>query len=173
MKPEPRRGHPRDHDEREHHGHGMRPLKALVSLDDALTMLMSHAKPIERTERVPLLEALHRVAVKDVVSSIFVPLVDRAAMDGYAVRASDTYGAGRFKPVELRRIETLYADSVPRKRVTKATCVEVATGASLPKGASAVVMVEDTEREGDVVRAYSPVHPGENEIGRASCRERV
>ena len=154
------RGH--DHDDREHHGRGMRPLRALVSLDDALRMLDALAVPIERTERVPLLESLHRVAARDVVSAIDVPLADRAAMDGYAVRASDTYRAGKFKPAEVRQIETLYADSVPKKTVAKGTATEVATGSTLPKGADAVVMVEDTEREGNAVRVYSPVHPGEN-----------
>ncbi|TLZ60193.1 MAG: hypothetical protein E6K13_08595, partial [Methanobacteriota archaeon] len=84
----------------------MRPLKALVSLDDALRMLDELATPIERKESVPLLEALHRVAASDVVSKIDVPLVDRAAMDGYAVRAEDTYPARKFTPAELRRVET-------------------------------------------------------------------
>jgi len=152
----------RDHDDREHHGHGMRPLRALMSLDDALAMLMSLAAPVERLERVPLLQALHRVAANDVVSPIHVPLVDRASMDGYAVRAIDTYRAGKFRPVEMRRVETLYADSVPKKRVGKGVCVEVATGSSIPKGADAVVMVEDTERDGATVRVHSPVPPGEN-----------
>ena len=156
------KGHPHDHDEREHVGRGMRPLKALVSLDEALGILMGLARPIDRTERVSLLEALHRVAATEVVSPIFVPLVDRAAMDGYAVRAADTYDAGKFDPVALRRLEILYADSVPRRQVGKGTCTEVATGATLPKGADAVVMVEDTEREGDAVSVYTPVHPGEN-----------
>lgn len=151
-----------DHDERDHHGRGMRPLRALVSLDDALRALMALAKPISRKERVPLLDALRRVAAEDVVSRIFVPLVDRASMDGYAVRAADTYPAGKFKPVALRILETLYADSVPRKRVAKGTCVQVATGSSVSSGADAVVMVEDTERDGGAVKVYSPVHPGEN-----------
>jgi len=155
-----RRGH--DHDEREHHGRGMRPLKALVSLDDALAALMALARPLDRTEQVPLPQALHRVTAEDVVSPIFVPLADRAAMDGYAVRAAATFASGKHRPVALQRVETLYADSTPTKAVAKGTCVEVATGATLPKGANAVVMVEDTEREGDSVRVYSPVHPGEN-----------
>jgi len=155
-----RRGH--DHDERKHHGPGMRPLKALVSLDEALAALMALAKPIDRKEWVPLPHALHRVAAEDVVSPIFVPLADRAAMDGYAVRAAATFASGKHRPVRLRRVETLYANSVPTKTVTKGTCVEVATGATLPKGADAVVMVEDTEREGDVVRVYAPAHPREN-----------
>ena len=151
-----------DHDAREHHGRGMRPLRALVSLDEAMSALMALAVPIARTEVVALPEALHRVAAKDSVSSIHVPLVDRAAMDGYAVRAADTYRAGKFRPAPLRKIATLYANSIPRKRVSKGTCIEVATGASVPPGADAVVMVEDTEREGETVRVYAPVHPGEN-----------
>jgi molybdopterin molybdotransferase len=162
VSPPRHRGRARDHDDREHHGRGMRPLRALVSLDEAMGMLDALAHPIERTERAPLLEALHRVAARDVVSGIDVPLADRAAMDGYAVRAADTYRARKFAPAELRRIETLYADSVPRKRVAKGTAVEVATGSTLSKGADAVVMVEDTEREGETVRVYAPVHPGEN-----------
>ena len=137
-------------------------MRALISLDDALGMLMSLAKPIDRTDRVPLLDALHRVAAADVVSPINVPLADRAAMDGFAVRAQDTYAAGKFRPAELRSVETLYADSVPKKRVAKGTCIEVATGSSIPKGADAVVMVEDTERDPRVVRVHSAVHPGEN-----------
>jgi molybdenum cofactor synthesis domain-containing protein len=144
----------------------MRPLRALVSLDDALEALMALATPIVRTERVPLLKALHRVAARDVVSPIFVPLVDRAAMDGYAVRAFDTYTSGKHRPATLRRIETLYADSVGKRTVAKGTCTEVATGTTLPKGSNAVVMVEDTERAGDAVRVYSPVHPGENVSAR-------
>ncbi len=159
----PRAGAHPDHDEgREHHGHGMRPLKALISLDDALTIAMDLVRPVERTESVGLLEAAGRVIAEDVRSSIDVPLADRAAMDGYAVLARDTFRAGKFKPLGLRRLETLYADSVPTKRVTKGRCTEVATGSTLPSGADAVVMVEDTEREGNVVKVYRPVHPGEN-----------
>jgi len=145
----------------------MRPLKALVSLDDALAALMALAKPIDRKESVPLPLALHRVAAEDVVSSIFVPLANRAAMDGYAVKAASTFASGKHRPVRLRVVETLYANSIPAKTVTKGTCVEVATGATLPKGADAVVMVEDTEREGDEVKVYTPVHPGENVSLRA------
>ena len=111
-----------------------RPLKALVSLDEALRALQSLASPIQRTERVRLLDALRRVAAEDVVSGIHVPLVDRAAMDGYAVQAVATYRAGKFRPVILRCVETLYADSVPRRHVVRGTCVEVATGASVPAG---------------------------------------
>ncbi len=154
------RGH--DHDDHVHAGRGMRPLKVLISLDDAMRMAMDLVRPIERKETLPLLEGLRRIAAEDVRSTIDVPLADRAAMDGYAVMARDTFRAGRSRPVTLRRIETVYADGVPRKSVTRGHCTEVATGSTLPPGADAVVMVEETEHEGDLVRVSSPVHPGES-----------
>ena len=155
-----------DHEDRAHAGHGMRPLKALISLEEAMRIAMDLVHPIERKETVPILDALHRVSAEDVRSPIDVPLADRAAMDGYAVVARDTFPAGKFKPVRLRRIETLYAATVPRKRVASGRCTEVATGSTLPKGTDAVVMVEDTEHDGDLVTIYSPVHPGEHVSGR-------
>ena len=150
------------HEERAGSRHGMRPLRALISLDEALTMAMDLVRPVEREETVPLLESLRRVIAEDVRAPRDVPLADRAAMDGYAVLAKDTFPAGRFKPVALRILETLYADSVPKRRVVRSRCTEVATGSTLPSGADAVVMVEDTERERDVVKVYRPVHPGEH-----------
>ncbi len=140
----------------------MRPLKALISLNEALTMAMDLVRPVDRAESVPLLGSLRRVIAEDVTSPMDVPLADRAAMDGYAVLAKDTFPAGKFKPAQMRILETLYADSVPTKRVTRGRCTEVATGSTLPNGADAVVMVEDTEREGDTVKVYKPVHPGEH-----------
>src|SRR2546421_821493 len=155
-----------DHEDRAHAGHGMRPLKALISLDEAMRIAMDLVRPIERKETVPILDALHRVSAEDVRSPIDVPLADRAAMDGYAVVARDTFRAGKFKPVTLRRIETPLAATRPRKRTASGRCTEVATGSTLPKGADAVVMVEDTEHDGDRITVYSPVHPGENVSGR-------
>ena len=140
----------------------MRPFKALISLDEALTICLGAVNPIAAKESLPLEKATWRVAATQVRSRISVPLADRAAMDGYAVRAADTYGAGKFKPETLRCVETLYADTVARKRVSKRRCIEVATGSTIPRGADAVVMVEDTEKKGDRIAIHSPVHPGEN-----------
>ncbi len=152
----------------------MRPLKALISLDEAMRMAMDLVRPIERKETVPILGALRRVCAEDVRSTIDVPLADRAAMDGYAVLARDTIPSGKSKPVVLRRIETLFADRVPRKRLTTGRCTEVATGSTLPTGADAVVKVEDTDHGGDLVTIRVPVRPGQNvsrrgeDIGRGS-----
>jgi len=140
----------------------MRPFRALISLEEAMDLAMAQAYPLPRTETVSLDEALSRVCAKDVVSPIQVPPFDRAAMDGYAVRAEDTFGAGKFDPKRLRVLETIHAGSVPQKDVEKGQCSEIATGVMMPSGADAVVMVEDTEREGEEVLIYKPVHPGQN-----------
>jgi len=140
----------------------MRPFRALISLDEAMTICMQSVNPIKTIETLPIDNITGRVAATDVHAKISVPLVDRAAMDGYAVRASDTYGATKFKPRVLKRIEVLYADSVPKKTVIKGKCSEVATGATMPNGADGVVMVEDTQSKEPTVSIYKPVHPGEN-----------
>jgi molybdopterin molybdotransferase len=140
----------------------MRPFKSLISLDEALTICTDAVNAIVTRELLPIERIAGRVSGSEVRARISVPLADRAAMDGYAVRAADTYGAGKLKPKVLRRIETLYANSVPKRRISKGKCVEVATGTTIPAGADAVVMVEDTEKSGDLVSIHSPVHPGEN-----------
>ena len=151
---------------------GMRPLKSLISLDEALRIAMDVGRPMMRKETVPILDALRRVAASDVRSTIDVPLADRAAMDGYAVLARDTSHARKSEPVALRWNETLYADGVPRKRVTPGRCTEVATGSTLPRGADAVVKVEDTDRERGLVSVRAVVRPGENVSRRGEDIER-
>ena len=165
-----RRGHgPED---RAHAARGMRPLKALISLDEAMRLAMDLVRPIERKETVPILGALRRVCAEDVRSTIDVPLADRAAMDGYAVRARDMVSPDNSKPVVLRRIETLFADRMPQKRLTTGRCTEVATGSTLPDGADAVVKVEDTAHEGNLVTIRVPVRPGQNVSRRGDDIER-
>jgi molybdenum cofactor synthesis domain-containing protein len=86
-------------------------------------------------------------------------------MDGYAVIAQDTFGAGNFKPVRLHLLEVVHAADIASGAVTAGTCIQVATGAPIPLGADAVVMVEDTELEADepgTVKIYKPVYPRQN-----------
>jgi molybdopterin molybdotransferase len=80
----------------------MRPITETLLYDDAMKLVMAAATPIARTERVALVEAGGRVVAADVVASIDVPPFDRAAMDGYAVVAEDTFGAGTHAPKTLR-----------------------------------------------------------------------
>jgi molybdopterin molybdotransferase len=144
----------------------MRPIKDTLPLDEARALIDQAARPVTRTERVPLLEASGRVVAADVVSSRDVPPFSRAGMDGFAVVAEDTFGASRYEPRTLTWIETVYTGHVPVKTMTRGQCVEIATGAPMPEGADAVVMVEETERgEGDAVRVFTPVYPRQN-VGR-------
>lgn len=140
----------------------MRPIKRLISLDEALSLAMNRTHSVTRVETVPILGGYGRVCAETVISKINVPPFSRSAMDGYAVKASDTYGAAKLKPVKLRIIEVIYAGSVPKKSVLRRHCAEIATGAMLPNGSDSVVMVEDTELEGGNVLIYDSVHPGQN-----------
>jgi len=139
-----------------------RPFGELISYEEALSTLLKEAKPIERTEKVPLDDAFERVLASDVESDMFVPSFDRAAMDGFAVKAKDTFEADKFDPIELKTVGKLHAGESPEKEIKKGECMQIATGAPMPEGADAVVKVEVTEKENDVVSIYQPVHPGEN-----------
>src|SRR5882762_2701105 len=122
----------------------MRPFSSTISLEEARARLDAHVAPIARTEQVRLEDAAGRVAAAAVTSPIDVPPFARSAMDGYAVIAADTARATRQAPVSLRIIDRVYTGQVSQHRVTPGSCIEIATGAPLPDGADAVVMVEDT-----------------------------
>jgi molybdopterin molybdotransferase len=83
-------------------------------------------------------------------------------MDGYAVRAEDIRAAGKDAAVELEVLEDLPAGRVSRKSVGRGQAVRIMTGAPLPKGADAVVMVEDTEKSGGRVKVRRSVRPADN-----------
>ena len=123
----------------------MRPFGKTIALEEARAIIEHALQPIDRTEVLPLQQANGRVLAQDVVSTVDVPPFSRAAMDGYAVRAEDTAGASRTTARTLRRIETIYTGQVPQKRVGQGECAEIATGAPMPDGADAVVMVEETD----------------------------
>jgi molybdopterin molybdotransferase len=147
----------------------MRPLRETIPLDEALTLLLEAAMPTERTERVPIAEANGRVVAAPPAATIDVPPFDRAAMDGYAVIAEDTFGAGSYAPKSLTIVERVYTGQVPGRAVEHGQCIEIATGAPMPHGADAVVMVEETEKaSADEVRVLTPVYPKQH-VGRRAA----
>jgi molybdopterin molybdotransferase len=144
----------------------MRPIRETISIDEAKALLMEAAAPVERIERIALHAATGRVLAAAVVSGIDVPPFDRAAMDGYAVIAEDTFGAGRYEPRVLRCVEKLYTGGLATRAVARGECIEIATGAPMPGGADAVVMVEETDRANETgVRVFTPVYPRQH-VGR-------
>jgi molybdenum cofactor synthesis domain-containing protein len=147
----------------------MRPIRETISLEDALALVAEHGRAIERIERVSIREASGRVLAEAVASAHDVPPFDRAAMDGYAVIAEDTFGAGRYDPKLLRSVETVFTGQVATRAVAHGECIEIATGAPMPHGADAVVMVEETEKAADdLVRVFTPVYPRQH-VGRRAA----
>jgi molybdopterin molybdotransferase len=106
----------------------------------ALEILLSQAKEIQHSETVILQEALGRVLVKDVISTVNVPPMDNTQMDGYVLRAQDVIESGTILPV-TQRIPAGYIGNPLEPN----TAARIFTGASIPSGATAVVMQEDCE----------------------------
>ncbi len=144
----------------------MRPIRDTIPLDEALAIIMDTARPVERTTYVGLTDACRRVLASPITATLDVPSFNRAAMDGFAVIAEDTFGASRQKPRSLRLVETVHTGSVPTKRLSRGECTEIATGAPIPDGSDAVVMVEETERSpDDGIEILTPVYPRQH-VGR-------
>jgi putative molybdopterin biosynthesis protein len=112
-------------------------------------------------ERVPLDAALGRVLAVDVVSPVDVPSFDRSNVDGFAVRAEDTFGASEEAPRSLRLLdEVIHTGVVPPAAIGPGEAVAIATGGMMPRGADAVVMIENADVDGDELRASRAVTAG-------------
>jgi len=140
----------------------VKPLGSLIPLAEAKALVDANIHPIEGTETAPISCLAHRVLAQDVRSGIDVPPYNRSAMDGYAVKAKDTFPAGKFQPVELDCVGVVNAGDVPVKKVRKGTCIQISTGAMIPEGADSVVMVENTERSAKKIQIFKSVPPGAN-----------
>jgi molybdenum cofactor synthesis domain-containing protein len=141
----------------------MRPFHHTIPIDEARAIVEGTITPIERVERVALRDANGRVLAQGIVAAADVPPFSRAAMDGYAVRSADTAGASREAPKVLRCVEQVFTGQVATREVEPGSCIEIATGAPMPAGADAVVMVEETETDtSKVVRVFAAVEPRQN-----------
>jgi len=119
-----------------------------------------HLEPLG-TETIDVAESLGRVLAQDVLADGDVPSFDRSNVDGFAVRAADTYGASEERPRALRPLaETISTAVVPRCEVTAGTAASIATGAMLPRGADSVVMIEDTDMCEELLCVRRAITPG-------------
>jgi molybdenum cofactor synthesis domain-containing protein len=148
---------------------GQQDVEALIAR--VATALVENRTRSGRTvERVSITEALGRIAAADIVSALDVPPFDRSTMDGYAVVASDTFYADEDHPVSLTLQGALFAGKQSTQIVSEGSCIGISTGAPLPKGANAVVKIENTaeyaeRRDGrsvKTVKIFKPVAPAEN-----------
>ncbi|WP_224334588.1 molybdopterin biosynthesis protein [Haloprofundus halobius] len=134
----------------------------LADPEDAHAAIASLALEPE-PEAVPLAEAGGRVLAERVDADLDVPGFDRASMDGYAVRAKDTFGADEADPVTLDLVGEVHAGAEPDVTVEPGTCAEISTGAVMPPGADAAVIVERTDELGDDrIEIRTAVAPGDS-----------
>jgi len=140
-----------------------RVFRTLLTLEDAKKKLFQHcpAQPVGVEEAV-VRKALGRTIAEDIQCPTDVPSFDRASMDGFAVRANDTFGAEERRPVKLKIVGMIEAGETPQIEINAGEAVEISTGAPIPRGANAVVMVEHTERVEGLVDIFKAVNPGEN-----------
>ncbi len=143
--------------------------RKLMTLDEAKQTIASNFKPSDLgTEETVLLEAYNRVLKENVVSTLDIPPFNRSTVDGYAVRAQDTFGADENQPVILKVAGTVSVGEQPKVKVEKGETVEIVTGAPIPQGTDAVVMVEDTERTDDQLHVFTSVTVNENVMKKGS-----
>jgi len=140
----------------------VKPFGALLPFDEAKRVIDASIKPIVRKEIVNIDGSLGRVLAEDVVAILSTPPFDRAAMDGYAVKARDTFNASQLNPKVLDLIGEICAGETPQNRINAGECIQIATGAMMPRGGDAVVMVEDTEKENKKVKVFKSVSPKAN-----------
>ena len=116
----------------------------MISVEEALDKILANVAVLDE-EEVPILDSLGQVLAEDISSSISVPPLDNAAMDGYAIRAEDTLGASKRAPRFLRVIDTVAAGTISGFQVEPGTAIRIMTGAPVPGGADSVVRFEDTD----------------------------
>lgn len=134
----------------------------MISVDHALRIVLDTAQVLP-VRPVPITESVGLVLGEPIISSENIPSFDNSAMDGYAVRYIDVQNASREYPVKLKIVDVLPAGKVSQKHLEEDETIQIMTGAPLPSGADAVVMVEQTEKRNDnEVLVFSPVQKNEH-----------
>jgi molybdopterin molybdotransferase len=118
----------------------------MISVEEALEKVLSYVDVLEAEDEY-IMDSLGRVLAEDVHSTINIPPLDNAAMDGYAVQAQSTEGANPSSPKILRVVGEVAAGYIAKEEVAAGTAIRIMTGAPIPKGADAVVQFEDTDEE--------------------------
>jgi molybdopterin molybdotransferase len=137
----------------------------VVTVAQALERLLPRVAPLARPERVPITDALDRVLAAELRSPVDLPAFARSTMDGFAVRAADTYGASEGLPAYLALCGEVPKGRAADLEVRPGQAARVHTGGMLPPGADAVVMVENTQALDDAtIEVVRPVAQGENVI---------
>ncbi|MFX1518508.1 MAG: gephyrin-like molybdotransferase Glp [Promethearchaeota archaeon] len=135
--------------------------KRLTPISEALKNILSEIEPLE-SELIHVKDCLNRVLADDIVARYDVPMFDRSAMDGYAIRSEDSFGASVTNPVYLKITGRVEIGIIPDMEVYAGEAVQIMTGAALPRGVDAVIKVEDTRELGNNIEVIKPYPPRKN-----------
>jgi molybdopterin molybdotransferase len=136
-------------------------LSKLIPVKQAINIIENSINQTN-PETIPLEEAYQRVTAADATSILDSPPFDRSAMDGYALKAQDTFGSSQQNPAQLTIVDRISAGSMSQAILQNGETIKIATGAPLPQGADAVVMEEYTQENGDQLEVEVSLTPGEN-----------
>jgi molybdopterin molybdotransferase len=142
----------------------MRGFRDRAEVDDVCRLIDERVRPLP-TEVDPVSHTAGRVLGAAVVAEVAVPGFDRAAMDGYAVRAEETFGAGAYNPLDWRVVGVALPGRPFAEVVPPGGAVRIMTGAPIPDGTDAVVPAEAAHEDAGVLRVTEPVSPGRH-VGR-------
>src|SRR5579859_7848030 len=131
----------------------------MTTADQALQIVLDNVAPLG-IERLSITAALGRVLAEDVHSPRDIPGFDNSAMDGYAVRAADVASASEAHPVRLEVLETVAAGAMPSRQVASGQAVRTMTGAPIAPGTDAIVPVERTRTDGNLVEVMAIAEVG-------------
>lgn len=146
------------------HDPRMRGFRSRTAVDDVLALIARRVGPLDAHPVRPV-DAAGDVLSAAITAEVDVPAFDRAAMDGYAVRGEDTFGADAYAPIGLAIVGRVRPGRGGELAVGPGQAAEIATGAPIPPGADTVVRVEATETDGRVVRVSEATPPGRH-VGR-------
>ena len=136
----------------------------LISINEAQEIIFKNYEFNLKIESIDLEEAKGRILMEDIIAKIDIPPFDRSLMDGFAVNSEETYDLDETHPKTFQVVDYIKAGETNTKKLTKpGTCFEIATGAPVPQGSNAVVMVENSSKiNKNEVQFYRPVAPQEN-----------
>ena len=135
----------------------------MISVQKAQGIISEHIFKLN-SERILLSDSSGRIIDHDVIATFPSPRFDNSAMDGFAVRSSDTHEASQQTPVSLKNIGSSAAGSPSSLKLKPGECIQCMTGAKIPNGADAVIMVEQTSgySDNEMIEIMADVYPGKN-----------
>ena len=133
----------------------------LTSLEDTLNIVFSHIQ-VKPFEEIDINTVLNRILATDITSELDIPPFDRSAMDGYAIKAKDSFNASLSNSKKIKLRGTIEIGEYSNLSLDNGEGIRISTGAPIPEGADTVIKIEDTDIENDLISIYISLPPGKN-----------